>query len=287
LLVALGLLGCDEPLKSVELVDEPRLLGARVEVDGEPERAAPAPGERARARFLLATPEPLEPLGFALWACAAAERGSSRAECAGEPFASVNSAAGEASEASLELEVPAELDASGRVLVLGVLCPNASPTTEGTACENGVDAKSVTLELDLARPGDVNYNPSLEPASLLFDGEPWSDPAGAVGDCAGLGYAEVEPGSAHTLEVALDETDRDALPRPNQLDPKRESLQLSRFTTAGDLSRAFDAVAWDSHELLRRASWTAPAQAGLVRFWTVLRDFRGGGEFAERAVCVR
>jgi hypothetical protein len=27
------LLGCDDPLKTVELIDEPRVLGARVEVD--------------------------------------------------------------------------------------------------------------------------------------------------------------------------------------------------------------------------------------------------------------
>ncbi|HEY6079006.1 MAG TPA: hypothetical protein VIW29_09400 [Polyangiaceae bacterium] len=285
--LALLLVGCDEPLKTVELIDEPRVLGARVEVEGEPERAAPEPGERARARFLLAAPEPLAQLGFALLACPAAVRQGARSECAGEAFASVVSDAGLAEEASLDFEVPAELDPSGRVLVRGVLCPDTSPSVDGAGCQAGGAAKRVTLELDLSRADDVNHNPTLEPEAILFDGEPWSELPPAAGECAGLGYAEVEVGSAHTLEVALDAADRDALPRPSKLDPSRESLQLSHFTTDGDLSRAFESVAWDSDALLRRASWSAPAHTGLVRFWLVLRDFRGGSDFVQRAVCVR
>lgn len=284
---ALWLLGCDEPLKTVELIDEPRVLGARVEVEGEPARAAPAPGERARARFLLAAPEPLQGPGFALSACSATVRQGGRSDCAGEPFASVVSEAGVAEEASLEFEVPIELDPRGRVLVLGVLCPESSPSADGEGCAAGGVAKRVTLELDLARADDVNHNPSLEPAAILFDGEPWSAPPATTGECAGLGYAEVEPGSAHTIEVALDGADRDALPRPSKLDPSRESLQLSHFTTGGDLSRAFASIAWDSNELLRRVTWSAPTAAGLVNFWLVLRDFRGGSDFVGRAVCVR
>jgi hypothetical protein len=51
-------LGCDESLKAVELVVEPRVLGARVEVLGEASRAAPSPGETASASFLVASPKP-------------------------------------------------------------------------------------------------------------------------------------------------------------------------------------------------------------------------------------
>jgi hypothetical protein len=87
--------------------------------------------------------------------------------------------------------------------------------------------------------------------------------------------------------VTLDASDRDTLPRPSKLDPSRESLQLSHFTTAGDLTRAFETIAWDSEALERSVSWTAPEEPGLVRFWLVLRDFRGGGAFVERAACVR
>jgi len=105
-------------------------------------------------------------------------------------------------------------------------------------------------------------------------------------DLPGLTVQEIAEEADASILLQLDESDRDALPQTTQLDPARESLQLSHFATAGDLTRAFETIAWDSDELARQVSWTAPRDAGLVRFWLVLRDFRGGGAFVERAVCV-
>jgi hypothetical protein len=115
----------------------------------------------------------------------------------------------------------------------------------------------------------------------------WPEQAAVDGDCAGRGFVEVAVGSEHRIAVQLDESDRDPLPRASKLDPARESLQLAHFTTAGDLSRAFDTIAWDSDELSREVTWTAPQEPGLARFWIVLRDFRGGSAFVERAACVQ
>lgn len=287
--VALGffICGCDDPLAAVELVQQPRVLGARVEVADDAARAAPAPGETAAISFLLASPEPEIPLGFALAACPAEPREGGRSECAAEPFASARSGNGELPTASLEFTVPESLDARGRVLVLGVLCPDGSPSADGQSCDGRDPGTPVTLELDLAREGDVNLNPELEPETLRFDGELWPEIAGASGDCAGRGYPEVTAGSEHRLDVELSDADRDPLPRASKLDPSRESLQLSHFATDGDLSRAFESIAWDSDELSRQVGWKAPGAPGLVRFWLVLRDFRGGGAFTERGVCVQ
>lgn len=287
LLLGLGLWGCDDPLKPVELVDEPRVLGARVEVTDEPERAAPAPGENATVRFLLATPERAPSLGFALAACPAVVRNGARSACDGEPFAAVVSNDGDAAEAALSFDVPTSLDPAGRVAVLGILCPHGSPNRDGTACDGAAPGTPVQLELELARDGDVNQNPELQPDSLSFDDQPWPELAAPSGDCAGAGFVEAAAGSKHTLRVAVDESDRDPLPRKSDLDPERESLQLSEFVSAGDLTRAFQTIAWNSSELTRSVEWTAPNEAGLVRVWLVLRDFRGGGAFVERAVCVR
>lgn len=287
LLLGLGLCGCDDPLKSVELIDEPRVLGARVEVMDAPETAAPAPGESASVRFLLASPSLSQSLGFALSVCPAAERNGSRSACNGEVFASTSSANGDASEASLSFDVPADLDASGRLAILGIVCPDGSPSKDGTSCDGADPGTPVQLELELAHDGDVNQNPELQPDSIGFDDDTWPELAAVDGDCAGLGFVEVAAGSQHTLDIALDEADRDPLPRTSKLDPTRESLQLSHFATAGDLTRAFETIAWDSTELDRRVEWTAPNEAGLVRFWLVLRDFRGGSAFVERAVCVQ
>jgi hypothetical protein len=288
-LVTVGLLlsACEDPLKSVELVAEPRLLGARVEVTGEPERAAPAPGETATATFLLASPE-LEPsLGFALTACPAAARNGARGACDGEVFARVTSEDREANVPSLTFEVPGGLEPSGRVLVFGVICPGGSPRSDDESCEGAHPGLALQLEVELAREDDVNSNPELQATSLLFDDATWPELAAAAGDCAGLGFPEVVAESEHSLTVLLDERDRDELPRPSALDPAREALQLSHFVSDGDISRAFESIPWDSDELERAVTWRAPAAPGLVRFWFVLRDLRGGGAFAERAVCVR
>lgn len=287
LALGLVLLGCDDPLKSVELIAEPRVLGARVEVEGDAGRAAPAPGESASATFLLAAPELEMPLGFALAACAAEPRQGGRSSCASEPFATTLRPNGDTTPASLDFTVPDDLDPAGRVLVLGILCPDGTPSADGTSCDGSDPGTPVKLELDLARDDDVNQNPELEPSTLLFDDSEWSDIPIAEGDCAGLGLPEVAVSSSHTLDVQLSEADRDALPRDSELDPTRESLQLSHFATDGDLSRAFETIAWDSEELSRRVTWKAPKTPGLVRFWLVLRDFRGGSAFATRAVCVQ
>lgn len=278
--------GCDDPLKSVELVAEPRLLGARVEVEGDPQRAAPAPGETATATFLLAAPEPTPSLGFALAACPAAARNGARGACDGEVFARVASGSGEAAAPSLTFDVPSRLDASGRVLLEGVICPAGSPTEKGDGCEGEEPATALQLELELARPGDVNSNPTLQADAISFDDAPWEELAPPAGECVGLGFPEVPVQSEHSLTVRLDESDRDDLPRSSELEPAREALQLSHFVSDGDISRAFESVAWDSEELSRTVTWRAPTRPGLVRFWLVLRDLRGGGDFTSRAVCV-
>lgn len=280
-------LGCDEPLKSVELIAEPRVLGGRVEVDGDPGRAAPAPGELATASFLLATPELSTSLGFALAVCPGVARRGARPDCASAPFAEVFGANGDSDTASVAFEVPDDLDPSGRLVVLGIICPDGTPSAEGTSCDGADPGTPIALELELARDDDTNLNPELLPEDLTLDDEVWPDLPAVDGDCTGLGFAEVALGSKHRLGIALDEADRDPLKHPSKLDPVRESLQLSHFTTAGDLEHAFQSIAWDSEKLAREVSWTAPKAPGLARFWLVVRDFRGGGAYAERAICVQ
>ena len=287
LTMAVCVSGCDDPLKSVELVQEPRVLGARVEVTDDPGRAAPAPGETATATFLLAAPELATSLGFALLACPAAARQGSRSACSGEPFAQILSENGQAPSASLSFDVPADLDPQGRVTLLGIICPDGTPSADGSRCDGADPGTAVQLELELARDGDVNLNPELQAGSVAFDDAEWTELAAVDGACSGLGFPEVAVGSKHSLTVSLDESDRDEVPHPSELDPARESLQLSHFISAGDITRAFETIAWDSDELTRKTSWVAPQAPGLVKFWFVLRDFRGGGAFAERAVCVQ
>lgn len=280
-------LGCDDPLLPVELVTEPRVLGGRVEVDGDPGRAAAAPGESATASFLLATPELSQSLGFAFAVCPGLPRRGTRPDCASAPFAEVFSANGESDTPSVAFEVPEDLDPSGRLVVLGIICPDGTPSDDGTTCDGADPGTPIALELELAHDDDTNLNPELLPEDITLDDDAWPELPAVDGDCNGLGFAEVAAGSKHRLGIALDEADRNPLLHPSKLDPVRESLQLSHFTTAGDLEHAFQSIAWDSSALDREVSWTAPKERGLVRFWLVVRDFRGGGAFTERAVCVQ
>ena len=48
---------CGDPLVSVERIASLRALAARVEVECDPDRATPLPGETATVRFLVAAPE--------------------------------------------------------------------------------------------------------------------------------------------------------------------------------------------------------------------------------------
>ena len=261
---ALLLASCADPLKDVELVTSVRVLGARVEVSGEPERASPAPGEEAVVRWLVAAPEPEPALGWSLEVCGAAPGGSSLPACAEEPFAAASVVDPVPGEPRLDFTVPSEIAALS------------------LAVQGEVEGTLVSFDFGLA-PVELNHNPVLEPEALSFDGEIWA----AGNDCALL--PEVPRGSTHALELLLDESDREPLEQSASVDPEREPLQASHFTTGGELERAFTQIPADQSDLGVRVSWKAPVvqpQSGLVRFFFVVRDSRGGTDWLERALCV-
>jgi hypothetical protein len=68
-------------------------------------------------------------------------------------------------------------------------------------------------------------------------------------------------------------------PDSRELETKHESIRVSWFATAG--SFANPVTGRDEDELATTTDnvWTAPATAGDVRFWLVIRDARGGQSF--------
>jgi hypothetical protein len=275
--------GCDDPLKRVDLVTDARVLGARVEVQGEPERASPLPGETARVRWLVADREPMPVLGWAFAVCEAAPPGGSLPSCAGDPFATASADVPAPGEPFIEFSVPGAID-SRALAVFGVVCPDSAPAYGASTfgCE-GPGGTRTSLDFELGTPERSNRNPVIEPAALTLDGAVL--PEGV--DCTTL--PTVDPGGSHTFELALDETDRDAVDPEIDLDPVKETLQVSHFTTAGKLDRPFSVIEPNETNLATRVSWKAPKSApetGLVRFFFVVRDLRGGADWIERAVCV-
>jgi hypothetical protein len=270
---------CGDPLKPVYLVNEPRVLAARIEVIGDPGRAAPAPGERVSIRFLVGAPDPGPVLGWALFACVAAPPGASLPGCAEPPFSSVLSEPA-AAEPVFEFDVPMQLEQDA-LLVYGVICPDGRAELAPPGCANGAGIR-VSLDFPLAGE-ELNLNPSIAPEALRLDEQVWSTGT----SCSEL--PQVEAGSEHTIELSLDETDRDPLKPQFDFDPEREALQVSHFTSAGQLERTFTMIDSSDEELLARVQWKAPVSmvdVTIVRFFIVVRDLRGGSDWVERAVCV-
>ena len=245
---------CDDALTRVDLVANLRVLGARVEVDGEPERASPAPGETAAVRWLVADRRPEPPLGWAFSVCAAAPPGGSLPSCAGEPFATATNDVPAAGEPRIDFVVPDDVS-SGALAVFGVVCPDSEPSVEAGAFDcRGPGGRLVSLDFVLESAGVTNTNPDIDPEALTLDGA--SIPEGL--DCATL--PTVGRSSSHTLSLALRETDRDAVEQMTSVDPPKEELQVSHFTTAGSLERAF--TVFDASDEDLRASVSVEGAGG-------------------------
>jgi hypothetical protein len=60
----------------------------------------------------------------------------------------------------------------------------------------------------------------------------------------------------------------------------RESLRVSWFSTEGEFERERTGRSGEESELFTENTWMAPTQRGLVHLWVVLRDSRGGVDFA-------
>jgi hypothetical protein len=289
--LALASGACGDPLVSIERIASLRALAARVEVEGDPDRAAPLPGESARVDFLVAAPELAPSFGFGLVVCEASPGEAGTPTCAGEPFASVYTEPA-AESPSLDFIVPAAIAADARVAVLGVLCEGEAPRGDSIPplCESENAEHRLSLGFSLPGEYEPNRNPNFSDESIALDGEALLALDAVDGACSGLGFTEVARGSDHTFTLTLAEDAREVLPETDGVGPELEGLQLSHFATDGELDRAFSYVAAERAELSASVGWKAPgnpAEGGtLVRFFFVVRDFRGGSAFTERALCV-
>jgi hypothetical protein len=264
--------GCDEPLKVVSLIQETRVLGARIEVSAEPKRAAPRPGEQASVRFFVAGPGEPPKVSYALSVCGVSPTNSGFPSCATPAFAAVSDSAATTSVPELAFEVPSDLDLDAT--------PHGFVSGE-------IAGGEVAFEFELGSALHSNDNPELSDGSLSFDGQPWL-PVDAGTDC-GTQLVQVSPSSSHVISVALSDGDFDALTPDTLLDPSRETLLLSQFSDSGKLDHAFTSLSPSTSEG-GSARWTAPSNADgsgtIAHFYFVVRDSRGGEDLATRTLCV-
>ncbi len=128
-----------------------------------------------------------------------------------------------------------------------------------------------------ARAYVPNQNPQLLPLAASVGGVPVSFDAIATEARVDL-RATWPPSSAETYahyDVASD-----------TVGTKRESLTLAWYSSSGVLDQEATGRAEDDTTTSSDNTWTAPATGETASLWVVLRDSRGGVDFAEYAATV-
>lgn len=122
-----------------------------------------------------------------------------------------------------------------------------------------------------------NTNPSLRPLAAAVKGQPAS--LGAIAANAPVDF-EVgwPPESVETFPIY------DIVAQ--QLVDHRESMRVSWFATDGKFDHEHTGRDENDTATTTVNRWTAPATPGLVHLWVVLRDSRGGVDFAAYDVTV-
>lgn len=286
-LLAIVTSGCDDPLSEVEAIEKTRVVGAKIEVAGDPTRAAPLPGEEVAVRFLVVAPDPAPAFAYALTACVAADAATDLTTCAGDPLATAASLTPTPEAPSITFVAPAEATGDERLAVLGNVCSSGVglPGETATSCDDGSAVRATTLDFAMDDGSHPNTNPAL--TSIAFDGVELPPETGLGTDCAELSGVS-GGGVQHRLTVTVSDTSRDALVPENGADFTRESLLFSYFVSRGDLDHAWSGLESTEPSNATGALWTAPEvdAPSLARFVVVVRDGRGGSDFAERRVCI-
>ncbi|HEY4105386.1 MAG TPA: hypothetical protein VGM44_15920 [Polyangiaceae bacterium] len=281
--------GCDVPLKTESLIQETRVLGARVEVAADPGRASPAPGESAHLRVFVAAPDGLPNVSYAFSLCGVTPSNAGFPNCVTAPFATAFQPNPAIGDPQFDFQIPSELDpnATPHGFLSGIVCPNDSAVqnADDSASCASTTGDTLAFEFDLAGPGEDNQNPTFAGDSLTLDGGSW-DANDATASCDSLTQVNVK--STHRLGVTLVDSDFDSLQQVTSEDPMRETILLSQFSTAGDLDHTF--VTLTPSAAGSETNWLAPSEADadgtIVHFYFVVRDSRGGEDLAERALCL-
>ena len=289
-------LGCGPTFDPSSLIEKTRVLGARVEVNGAPERATPLPGETATVTWLIAAPDITPPLGWAFALCKPAP--GTALGCAGDPLAVF-----EGTDNPPRFAVPVPVgDAWGgvtRLAIYGRICASSQPLFDPDSgypgCTGGADGTTTSVAFRVQNGADPNHNPVID-RGLQFDGQPWAAATAGADPCVAGPRVNVSTAD-HLLTIATAGTDRETyttlMGDPPVPTTARESLQISQFATAGDLKSPYSFVeaADDGAAPAVTAKWKTPKASEItdetpVTFTFMVRDGRGGTDWTTRTACV-
>jgi hypothetical protein len=288
-------IGCGPDFDPPSLVTTTRVIGARVEASGTDNRASPQPGENANVTWLITAPAAAPMLQ---WAFALCRPGHPNAlECGDTPFA-VFTGAGNPPVIPVAVPAADTLAGADRLLLYGRICddspPVFAPGSGYPSCASG-HGTTAAVTIGLQTTPDANHNPTAE-RGFTLDGQDWPAAAAGADPCA-TGPRITAGTEAHVIGFATAGADRESytamLGDPPVPTEKRESLQVSAFTTSGELKSPFVFVeALDPRDTTPlELKWNAPEIADVpvdspITFTFVTRDNRGGTDWTIRTACV-
>ena len=270
-----ALAACDDFPPKGWFIDRTRVLGARVEAAGDPDRASVAPGERATLGWRVATAAgtPAPRLGWSFATCPRPSGNFADPRCEDGALSTGSGTSNPGPVVSMPFEVPPT--GADELLVLAAFCPDVLPEVEprtfGARCSNGVAPLLASTLVALRTP---NKNPVLADDVVRVDGAV-IPPSAPGAPCASLVPVR---GVGHDLQFRFAETQREP----------EETLTLSHFVASGDLERQYSVLERGAPATDAVVRWDAPSApvAGVpVELHFVLRDGRGGLAFARRSVC--
>ncbi len=309
MVLALVCVGCGDTVDPGSLIDKTRILGVRAEVDADATQSWPQPGDAVTTRWLVASPDAIEPIGSAYFACIPAGTAFGPGQCEGEPFAfGINPPTVPANgEIELPLTIPTELDdGQDQVLMFGAFCFGGRISTDlegvfesGNPCagEGRGRIAILTVALDLGRQ---NAHPEIQ--EVAINDVPWVDAAPALPTtCA---ENPTLPNVVHTggtdeeIEIVVNatpdsrETFMTEVGDPPETVERQETMRISVYSTHGVFSSQFIFIDEDEDGGAADVNWVLPeveeipAGGQVVNFFFVMRDVRGGVHWQSRALCL-
>lgn len=136
----------------------------------------------------------------------------------------------------------------------------------------------IDVAIQLSKQYQPNHNPTLAPLTASAGGAPLALDAipagGRVRLAAGWGAGDAE------TYVMFD-------PGTASVATRREALRVSWFVTGGTLADEVTGREEGDPATDTESTWQAPMDPGVVHLWVVLRDSRGGVDFAAYDLTVR
>lgn len=318
-LCTLGAVACGPAFTPFREIEKSRIVGATIEVSGDPTRFTPAPGETATFRLIAADPGPRVGRTFGMVVCVPSPSNLDIVYCDANTSivtVLVNTTLPGPSDPkpdpSITFTVPdvATLGEADELFLMGAVCNGGTvrdlvtdPPTAGMAWEPCLDdptattppeGQLITTRIPLLRvPEDVNHTPPI--VTLQLDGMDFTavppDDAPETG-CLGQGYPEFYAGGYSIPLTATSAPDaRETFFPEGMTTSYQEDLFLYLFRSLGDTDPAYGTI--DADNATAELSYVTPPSTDvdptgtLVRMWIQLKDERGASTYLHRGICVR